>query len=92
MESLRLRRGSRPVAPWPGNESTKCNNHTNQGHQQQVGLVTLGQAHQANWVKPKITVQATALPKIDRVTIGIAAPREFRRHFLEDEDRPKSCH
>jgi len=55
-----------------------------------VALLALGNATQATWVKPKITVQPATLPRINRTTIRIAAPEEFRKHFTETVDKPRT--
>ena len=56
---------------------------------EEVALFALGDANQAIWIKPTITVQPQTLPKIDRVTVRIAAPEEFRQHFIDGKDKPR---
>ena len=56
---------------------------------EEVALFALGDANQAMWIKPTITVQPQTLPKIDRVTVRIAAPEEFRQHFIDGKDKPR---
>eukprot|EP00435_Cladocopium_sp_Y103_P067145 s1007_g29.t1 len=56
---------------------------------EEVALYALGNTAQAVWTKPIITVQPTALPSIERTTVRIAAPEEFRKQFIDQYDRPR---
>ena len=55
---------------------------------EEAALFALGDVNQAIWIKPTITVQPQTLPKINRVTVRIAAPEELRQHFIGGKDKP----
>ena len=55
-----------------------------------VSLLFLGDAGKAINTKPSIKVDPSKLPKIDRCTLRVAAPSEYRQLFLKDfVDKPK---
>eukprot|EP00435_Cladocopium_sp_Y103_P014495 s1748_g3.t1 len=75
----------------PGATQTRVRLLRNKGivKVEDVGLLAMGDAKAAIWTKPKINVEATTLPKIDRTTIRVAAPAEFRKAFTDGHDKPR---
>ena len=57
---------------------------------EEVGLLVLGDPAKATWTKPPIQVEKVLVPSVDRCTLRVAAPVQYRQHFFQElQDKPK---